>query len=78
MLHEFEEGGEEMFTAFHGLWRVLVQVTSHKDIGEIVCILDALDECERKGQVGLLQALSRFYNTKSSKSSLKFLVSSRP
>jgi hypothetical protein len=45
---------------------------------EIICILDALDECEDKGQSQLIDVLSNFYETRATNSILKFLLTSRP
>lgn len=79
ILDEFEEGGEKLFTSFRSLWRILTSVTNRNDVGEIICVLDALDECEEEGQVQLTGALNEFYSsTRSTTSILKFLVTSRP
>lgn len=58
------------------LW-LLVTVNNYKS-GEIICILDALDECEDKGRSQIAEALCKFYWTGKSKSALKFLLTSRP
>lgn len=78
VLLEFEEGGEDIFTSFHDLWSILIHATKTRNAGEIVCILDALDECEGKGQSELARALSKFYGNAQQESVLKFLVTSRP
>ena len=46
--------------------------------GEIVCILDALDECQDSDRPQLIQAVRNLYVTDSNKFSLKFLLTSRP
>ncbi|KAI4867290.1 hypothetical protein F4820DRAFT_214989 [Hypoxylon rubiginosum] len=43
------EGDGQLFTSFLGLWDILTNAASHKGVGEIICILDALDECEESG-----------------------------
>jgi ankyrin repeat domain-containing protein 50 len=48
-----------------------------KNSNEIICILDAFDECEDQGQSDFTQALCRFYGTRNH-SNLKFLLTSRP
>lgn len=63
---------------FRDLWRIFTRVTMCEDAGNIICILDALDECEEKGRIQLLEALNKLYNTESPKFSLKILVTSRP
>ncbi|CAI6084056.1 unnamed protein product [Clonostachys chloroleuca] len=48
-----------------------------EDAGNIICILDALDECEERGRIQLLEALNKLYNIESPKFSLEILVTSR-
>src|SRR5262249_46254453 len=55
--------------------------TSDPKAGEVVCILDALDECAESGRYQIIDALSAFYKQSTSRrssSQLKFLVTSRP
>ncbi|KAH8204199.1 hypothetical protein TruAng_001619 [Truncatella angustata] len=61
ILDRFKKGREEIFTAFKGLWEVLVEIASGDGSGEVVCILDGLDECEAKGQLELFLVTSRPY-----------------
>ncbi|KAI0102598.1 hypothetical protein GGR51DRAFT_527041 [Nemania sp. FL0031] len=68
--------GEQVFTSFVRLWSILLKSTrSHRD-GEIICILDALDECADPKLLG--EALTKHYNNGKGTSTLKFLVTSRP
>jgi hypothetical protein len=52
------------------------------DTGEVVCILDTLDECERNSRGELINKLKDFYyrphHLSHSSSKLKFLITSRP
>ncbi|GKZ38459.1 hypothetical protein AbraIFM66950_010683, partial [Aspergillus brasiliensis] len=50
---------------------------SNPRAGEIVCVLDAFDECEPSGRVQLAQALCKLYNAPKN-INLKFLITSRP
>lgn len=64
------------------LWEILLKCASYPGVGEIVCILDALDECERGSREEFIDKLKRFYcqphcPSKAS-SKLKFLITSRP
>ncbi|KAK9443772.1 ankyrin repeat-containing protein [Metarhizium brunneum] len=62
------------------LWDVLVMASQDKNAGEIVCILDAFDECEDHEQQDLASVLCEFYgpgNDTKKNVSLKFLVTSR-
>ncbi|SPO06474.1 uncharacterized protein DNG_09164 [Cephalotrichum gorgonifer] len=78
ILERFEQDGEKMLRSFHGLWGMLISVaTSHRG-GEIVCIFDALDECEASGQRLLIEAVNKFYSGAAARTSaLKFLLTSR-
>lgn len=44
-MHEFEHHGEHIRTMFSVLWRVLEESAADTEAGEIICVLDALDEC---------------------------------
>jgi hypothetical protein len=44
-----------------------------ENAGEIVCLLDAIDECEDHGRSQLTQALCKLYGTRSN-FNLKFLL----
>ncbi|KAI1762823.1 hypothetical protein GGR53DRAFT_400231 [Hypoxylon sp. FL1150] len=76
ILEKFEEDNQ-LFKSFTNLWDTLITVASQKDAGEVICILDALDECKEEGRSRLAMALYHFYRNESS-SSLKFLLTSRP
>lgn len=63
------------------VWDALVAASQQKNAGEIVCILDAFDECSDDERRRLSANLRSFYNPDSEakkKASLKFLVTSRP
>ncbi|KAF2802723.1 uncharacterized protein BDZ99DRAFT_199229 [Mytilinidion resinicola] len=67
---------------FEELWRILISVMPDPSAGNVICILDALDECRQPDQDKLITYLKRFYSRLSHKptrsSKLKFLVTSRP
>ncbi|KAF3059523.1 Vegetative incompatibility protein HET-E-1 [Daldinia childiae] len=66
---------KQLFSSFTSLWGILTSVSCHDEAGEIICILDALDECEDINR--LTTALERLYEN-GGKFSLKFLLTSRP
>ncbi|KAL6694003.1 ankyrin repeat protein [Trichoderma pleuroticola] len=62
------------------LWRILIDCAKSSS-AEIICVLDALDECNenrRKEFVGMLERLYNPGNTSLIPSKLKFLITSRP
>lgn len=67
--------------SFNELWDALVVLSQYKTAGEIVCILDAFDECTDEEQRKFASALRNFYdpgNDMKKNAKLKFLVTSRP
>ncbi|KAI2782934.1 hypothetical protein F4815DRAFT_442922 [Daldinia loculata] len=75
IVHKFTKD-KHIFSSFASLWDILTSVSCHEDAGEIICILDALDECEDTNR--LPKALEKLYKDGAGKSSLKFLLTSRP
>lgn len=65
---------------FSVAWDIFVQAASAPEAGEIICVLDALDECEERSREQLIETFKRLYldDQKCSEMKLKFLVSSRP
>ncbi|KAI9747577.1 MAG: hypothetical protein M4579_007436, partial [Chaenotheca gracillima] len=47
-------------------------------LGEVVCIVDALDECQEDDRNRLMKAISTYCSTHTSKGKIKFLVTRRP
>jgi hypothetical protein len=78
----FNRNGPELQRETAELWQILLQAATDSNAGDVVCILDALDECAIEGQANLSDLLTTFYNSSRLKTSrlstLKFLVTSRP
>ncbi|KAL6690768.1 ankyrin repeat-containing domain protein [Trichoderma pleuroticola] len=80
ILKRFNSGGETFNASFSELWQTFLQVVGDENAGEIVCLLDAIDECEDESDQGrsqLLKALCTLYGTERS-FNFKFLITSRP
>ncbi|RSL93297.1 hypothetical protein CEP52_013342 [Fusarium oligoseptatum] len=71
------ETNETLLSSFDGLWQTLIRAAEDKNAGEIVCLLDAIDECEDQGWSRLAEALRELYGTERN-FNLKFLLTSRP
>jgi ankyrin repeat domain-containing protein 50 len=78
ILDQFDIIGEKFTSSFDELWHVLINAAEDENAGEIVCILDAIDECDDQGMSQLAQALCKLYSTTTRNSNLKFLLTSRP
>ena len=81
-LSRYKDHGNKLSSMSEELWIILTKTAEHQMAGEIVCVIDALDECEKNEREKLLRALSDYYSdsnrTASSNSRLKFLITSRP
>ncbi|KAE8348582.1 hypothetical protein BDV28DRAFT_161223 [Aspergillus coremiiformis] len=77
VIEKSEIEGESFTSPFNELWDTLVTAAENRNAGEIVCLLEAIDECEDEGRSQLEKALRRLYGTKRS-SRLKFLLTARP
>jgi hypothetical protein len=78
IIDQFRNNGKKPIESFKDLWNILNGLAVDQNAGEIVCILDALDECQDRDRLQLLQALSDFYMIKRPNCCLKFLITSRP
>jgi ankyrin repeat protein len=77
ILEQFEIEEGKLTGSFSGLWATLLSAAIDKNAGEIVCLLDAIDECEDHGRSQLAQELCKLYGSKNN-FNLKFLLTSRP
>lgn len=79
-ISSYRTSGKDLTTNFSELWRILIRCASSLESREIVCVLDALDEC-KEGWELLINSLREFYSRplySSSTSKLKFLITNRP
>ncbi|KAL9076312.1 MAG: hypothetical protein Q9161_001028 [Pseudevernia consocians] len=71
--------GTNMMTSFVNLWELFLSIAQDQEAGEVLCILDALDECKEGGRKQLIDALNKFHaSIKPTDGRLKILVTSRP
>ncbi|KAF3087187.1 hypothetical protein TWF706_011259 [Orbilia oligospora] len=75
VVEHLEIAGKGFTDSFSELWETLLLVAQNQEAGEIVCVLDAIDECKDKSQ--LIRELHKLYRTETA-FNLKFLVTSRP
>lgn len=75
----FKQAGTALTESFDKLWEILVK-TSQNTKGDLICVLDALDECNKDDRKHFLRCLERLYADErlSSSANLKFFITSRP
>ncbi|MCJ1391103.1 hypothetical protein MMC18_003965 [Xylographa bjoerkii] len=81
LLPDFEVKGGAMFIEEILLWKALLACLEDPNSGSVICIIDALDECERRGRTQFLNSLTKHFNREvvlSGQSSVEFLLTSRP
>ncbi|KAG9227950.1 putative ankyrin repeat-containing protein, partial [Amylocarpus encephaloides] len=78
----WEKNAERLQDEVNELWSILINTATDPSLQNVICVLDALDECRESDRERLLRYLSEFYSHSSvqvsRRSSLKFLVTSRP
>lgn len=77
----WEENGAGIQEEIGIMWQILLDATSDETASAVVCVFDALDECRNEDQQELVTRLCRFRERPlkiTSRTSLKFLVTSRP
>jgi len=77
---DFDTKSKEFLTDFDALWNVFLATCEDPALQEIVCVLDAVDECRKKSR--LVAKITELYNNPRPVSRggpvLKFFVTSRP
>ena len=70
---------DNLFTNFHRLWRIFDGILKDPEAGEVFCLIDALDECEKESRQSFLTNLTELFTSLQSKKKIfKFIVTSRP
>ncbi|KAK9415939.1 putative NACHT domain-containing protein [Seiridium unicorne] len=77
MISKFEKS-ESIYNSREELWDIFKEVTRSTSKKPIICVLDALDECEEDGRSWLVKKVEAIFNDKSTSSSFRLLLTSRP
>ncbi|KAL7824032.1 hypothetical protein V8C26DRAFT_384656 [Trichoderma gracile] len=78
-LPSYKNFGKALTTSFSKLWEIFLRCSSTADCGEIICLIDALDECQEESRKMLIDGIKGLYQHSSKRPSrLQFLVTSRP
>lgn len=79
-LPKFTRDGDLLTEGFLDLWNTLVSCAASHTGGDIICVLDALDECESGDRERFIRQLNLLYadNRSSAAANLKIFITSRP
>ena len=69
--------GKSLTQNFSKLWQILLDCSRSSDAGEVICVLDALDECDGHSRGELIDRLEELY-CRNHPSKLKFFITGRP
>ncbi|KAJ5653773.1 hypothetical protein N7490_000776 [Penicillium lividum] len=76
-LVKFNTDGRQLISSSRELWDILMSVCSSPNAGEIVFVIDALDECQDDDRNQLIKDVKDFLN-ENKDHRIKFLMTSRP
>ena len=74
----YRRNGSTLMLSFSWLWDLFMELTEDRQTGEVVCVLDALDECRLEERRILIDHLNDFHFKEQSNRKLRFLITSRP
>ncbi|CAG8098795.1 unnamed protein product [Penicillium olsonii] len=83
-MDRYNETGDRIQHETSALWDILLKAVAGSKASQIICVLDALDECHSKDVEFLIQKLREVFGNKNTsgcsemKTRLKFFVTSRP
>ena len=81
LLPRYEEHGDKLGGMFGELWKSMLEILSDPTTGEVVWVLDALDECTDFERTRLLDCLTEIYSSENFQNNesikLKILITSR-
>ena len=67
---------------FSELWEILIECAKDPEVGKIICVIDALDECEKSSWEQLIKELIHYISPKSTDQlvgfNLSFLMTGQP
>lgn len=78
-LPAFGRSGNSLTRSFEDLWSALITCAENMTCGNIVCVLDAMDECNKQDRDQLIRKIDGFYDDGplAARANLKFLITSR-
>ena len=75
---DFDVTRDRLFTDFYALQRIFDNIVKDPEAGEVYCLIDALDECEKESRQLFLTNFTKIFSSQQSKKRVvKFIVTSR-
>ena len=78
-VEQFQSKGQGFSKELITMWNILLDAASDENAGTVYCVVDAINECERKSREILLQVVTSYFGkTTIGGGHLKLLMTSRP
>ncbi|KAM7198702.1 hypothetical protein V8F20_006017 [Naviculisporaceae sp. PSN 640] len=78
-ISQYQRMGQALRSSLDQLWSIFEAVTQDPETGPVICVLDALDECEETGRDDLIEKITGFIQRETgSPKRVKFVMTSRP
>lgn len=77
-LPQFKQNGSDLAKLFESLWTIFQDIVADPVAGEIIVVLDALDECAGKSREAFVHKFTSLFSNAQQGVFLKLLVTSRP
>ena len=75
---DFSIWRDRLFINLDALWRIFSCILNDPEAGEVYCLIDALDECEKESRRKFLPYLTELFRSQQSKKiAFKFIITSR-
>lgn len=77
---DLEKDRTWLVKSFDRLWSMFTNIVCDEELGTVIIVIDAMDECEKSSRSRLLNSIVKYLDRRRSTSSpgVKFLVTSRP
>jgi ankyrin repeat protein len=77
-LDQFKMNGAKLTLLFETLWGIFLSAVTDPEVGDVLCIFDALDECDENTRFTFTNSMAGFYHRSKQNENVKFLFTSRP
>ena len=78
ILDKFAADGSRLIESFRDLWTMFVEISQHSRFNKIICVLDALDECQNADRQELVDSICDVFSPGAGNTRISILATSRP
>ena len=75
---QVKANGDKLPGLFESLWEIFAAAVTDPGAGTIICVIDALDECESESRAPFVKKIASLYQQSRTQNCLKLIITSRP